>query len=593
MRLTIENFCIQIRILPILIFCFFISLPACGGGTVKVDDSLSFLSISPATEYFQDSSGTMTFSEIQNTRSDDFMPWNGERYSLGLFNDILWIRFRIEKKGEQEALLSITKLMPVLDIYLPQRSNSGIEYVHHTAGNFNNTKRLFPYRYPVLPITDKISAEDYIYIRIQPFTRTDHVSLDFSIDLVSKQTFYLKAVAEVAVMLFLIGGLFALGLYNLFLALYLKIRIYRYYVAYIFSMILFILIRSRILAIFEIYRIHLLVLPIIAVTYFLSLVFSRIFLETRKNLPRLDKVILFIMFLCPVVLIFLLTGMPLVTDIILHILTIVTPLVVISSGIARYRQGYAPARYYLSSWIVLGIAVLLSGIGTGGLGIIPSYIDLEFIMAIGAQGEALLISLALADRIHILQLENIQLANRGKYLSEISLKDELTGLFNKRMYLRSISRDIETSRKNNVPLSLLILDIDHFKFVNDKYGHVIGDKVLKNLADTFISCLRIRDVACRYGGEEFVIILPETSLNEALFIAERLREQSAAAFVESLGQKINRTVSIGVTVLDDEDTPDDLFERADRALYTAKKGGRDKVIPLTRETRSRNSQLNQ
>ena len=572
---------LMIRTFLFLIYAVFISFPVWSSDTIKVNDSLSFLPISSMTEYFHDTSGTMTFSEMQNISFGSFKPLNHERYSLGLFNDILWIRFRIKKTGDKTVLLSTTKLMPYIDFYLPEKNNLRVEYRHLEAGNFNNTIRIFPFRYPVFPITDKTSAEEYIYIRIQPYSRTDSVLLDFSLELQDKQTFYLKAIAEVAIMFFLIGGLIALGLYNLILAMYLKIKIYGYYVAYIFSMIFFLLLRSRILAIFGIYRIHIFVLPSIAITYILSMVFSRVFLETRENLPRLDKVMLFIIFLSPAMLIFLLTGMPLMTDIIVHILTVAAPLVVIAAGFTRYKQGYGPARFYLAAWLILGTSVLLSGIGTGGWGFIPSFIDLEFFIAIGAFGEALLLSLALADRIQILQQEKNYLENREKYLSEISLRDELTGLYNKRMYLRTIQRKIESSRKNNIPLSLLVLDIDHFKSVNDEFGHSFGDKVLIKLTDCFIFCLRSNDIACRYGGEEFAIILPETSLSDAVLIAERLREQSAEAFVvESSGKKIYRTVSIGVTALVDNETAEDLFERADRALYTAKEGGRNKVVQL-------------
>ena len=133
------------------------------------------------------------------------------------------------------------------------------------------------------------------------------------------------------------------------------------------------------------------------------------------------------------------------------------------------------------------------------------------------------------------------------------------------------------------PLSVMILDIDHFKAVNDTYGHDVGDKVIQDFAERIRSSVRGIDLACRYGGEEFLIAMPDTEKDFARVVAERLRQEIAAHGVTVNGgrDQLNVTVSIGIASTEDgdkDDTAQKLIKRADQALYLAKAGGRNKVI---------------
>ncbi len=158
-----------------------------------------------------------------------------------------------------------------------------------------------------------------------------------------------------------------------------------------------------------------------------------------------------------------------------------------------------------------------------------------------------------------------------------SQTDALTGLANRAELDRRFARALEQARRYNRPLSIVMLDIDHFKSINDEFGHQTGDRVLKEFADLMVSGLRGSDAVGRWGGEEFLLLCPETNGQQALAFAERLCEQSRTSmFSTGRGQ----TLSAGVAELGPVDTADSLLRRADAALYRAKHDGRDRVCWL-------------
>lgn len=161
----------------------------------------------------------------------------------------------------------------------------------------------------------------------------------------------------------------------------------------------------------------------------------------------------------------------------------------------------------------------------------------------------------------------------------LSLTDSLTGLFNSRYLHERLPAEIERANRYGRPLSLLVLDCDNFKRINDRHGHLEGDKVLQNLAVVIGHCLRRSDSAYRYGGEEFVVILPETGDSASLPLAERLREMFAKRETRSAdGELIRCSVSIGIAVLVPGDTEITLIRRADEASYVAKQRGKNCVV---------------
>ena len=160
--------------------------------------------------------------------------------------------------------------------------------------------------------------------------------------------------------------------------------------------------------------------------------------------------------------------------------------------------------------------------------------------------------------------------------------DALTGLWNRAYFNQQLSKIIPTARYGGHRASLALLDLDHFKTINDKYGHPFGDRVLQVVGESLAASLRSADIACRYGGEEFVIILNKASLHGGLAAAQRMRERLAALDLRTKGDRVRITASFGVVCTDQfldpaKLTAAELIDAADRALYMAKFAGRDRV----------------
>ena len=169
---------------------------------------------------------------------------------------------------------------------------------------------------------------------------------------------------------------------------------------------------------------------------------------------------------------------------------------------------------------------------------------------------------------------------RNEALKELASRDGLTGLYNNRYFKEALEREIKRAERFKHPLSLIMADIDYFKYYNDSHGHVAGDTVLKTVAGVFLKNTREVDIAARYGGEEFAVILPNTDLKDALKVAERIRNGIAEVPVphEETQPKGNLTISIGVAAFTaDRASPIAFIKAADRALYRAKDLGRNRV----------------
>jgi diguanylate cyclase (GGDEF)-like protein len=178
--------------------------------------------------------------------------------------------------------------------------------------------------------------------------------------------------------------------------------------------------------------------------------------------------------------------------------------------------------------------------------------------------------------------------NRANAYAEIlkyATSDALTGLNNRRQFEERLKQEVSNAKRQKHPLCAIMLDIDFFKKVNDTYGHFAGDVVLKKVASIIKSALREYDIPSRYGGEEFIILLPSTKLNDAYIVAERLRRMVEATNIDVPTEKgdgiaytLNVTISSGVYQYKETDTPQEFYQNADKALYVAKESGRNKVI---------------
>ena len=162
-------------------------------------------------------------------------------------------------------------------------------------------------------------------------------------------------------------------------------------------------------------------------------------------------------------------------------------------------------------------------------------------------------------------------------LLELATTDSLTHLSNRRHLLALAEREVMRSRTTGEPIALILADIDHFKQINDEYGHDGGDRVITHAGAQLANLSRTQDTVARWGGEEFLILLPATSFEDGFAVAERIRKSVANAAVEHQGKTISYTLSLGIASLKEDESFNDAIIRADHALYQSKEGGRDRV----------------
>lgn len=279
---------------------------------------------------------------------------------------------------------------------------------------------------------------------------------------------------------------------------------------------------------------------------------------------------------------------------------------VVYAGIRARLAGYRPAFYFLFAWsfMLVGIVVYASV----SFGLLPKNFFTEYGIQFGAAIEMILLSLGLAYRFKLLREQNLQLQleaterlelrvaertgelNRAmgelrtanRRLHEFSLRDGLTGVHNRRYLDETLAHAVAQARERSAPIALLMLDIDHFKRINDSHGHLAGDDCLRAVAEVLRRHVREGDdFVARYGGEEFVVLLPGAAREDAARRAEILRKEIAALRIDGHGEPITLTISIGLAALDGQDIhsgPDKLIRAADAALYKAKRDGRNRLV---------------
>jgi two-component system cell cycle response regulator len=164
-------------------------------------------------------------------------------------------------------------------------------------------------------------------------------------------------------------------------------------------------------------------------------------------------------------------------------------------------------------------------------------------------------------------------------MAEMSIRDELTGLYNRRYFIEALERELAGARRHKKELVLCMMDLDHFKQVNDTYGHPVGDMVLEEFAKILKQSVRQSDIICRYGGEEFAAILPDTNIKSARTLCERFRKMVAANRFDHNASHFQVTISIGISCFSKDLDPalKELIRLADDALYRAKNEGRNRI----------------
>jgi len=304
----------------------------------------------------------------------------------------------------------------------------------------------------------------------------------------------------------------------------------------------------------------------------LNLSFSRLFLDLSRWAPRIDRVLaasswLFAALAACAITPFISRGWWIEDA--LSVLLLLTIPVLITGAVLAWQHGGRRGGLFLGAWIPALLLVIVRVLQLRMHWPLPVW--LEFGLPAALAYANLVLAFVLAGQTLSFRYER-------DVAHKLAEHDPLTGVLNRRAILARLRAEFAKARQSGEPLSLLFLDLDHFKHVNDSYGHRAGDQCLRGVIGPIAGELRQGDALGRYGGEEFLILLPGAGAADAEIVAERIRKRVQEMSMIVSGMRIGLTVSLGVAAVDTEVAiPDDLIERADAALYRSKEGGRNLV----------------
>lgn len=300
----------------------------------------------------------------------------------------------------------------------------------------------------------------------------------------------------------------------------------------------------------------------------LGLRFARGFLRLEASAPRLDRAVSrYALVGLAAIGATVLLGWQGVAALVAFVFVLSTSLIMVALGLDAVRRGVAAGRYLLAAALaaMTGATITALGVWRG----LPYSLFTLHAAELGVALEGILLALGLAHRVR----EHRRARENAEHLASI---DPLTGLLNRRAFLERAVPLWSTALRNDRPLSLLMVDIDHFKSINDRFGHALGDEVLAAVGKFLFGARRKGDLVARWGGEEFVLLLPETCQQQALGLAERLRAELDGAQITASCPHL-LSASFGVAERTGVDSLESLINAADAQLYRAKSAGRNRV----------------
>ena len=378
------------------------------------------------------------------------------------------------------------------------------------------------------------------------------------------------------------GVLLSMIAFNLFIAISLRDRVYLYYVSYIlFALFTMTFLHGQASALWDFGTqgfVRILWANMGLFTAFAYL-FMRGILNTKSLAPRLDKLLIFGFGYGLCITAAGLMDLPWASRWLTLGSGIFSPWLALTAGLVSLRRGVAAARYFLLAWGVLAVAVVIFVIQE--LGPMQGEYWARNSLLVGTALESILLSLALAARIRTLREERRVLAESETRFKNLSYSDGLTGLFNKRFFALHLEEALRDGQASDERPCLLFIDLDDFKLFNDTHGHDQGDLVLRSLAEVITDSVRSEDMPCRWGGEEFAVILLGATLDSAAAIAERIRQRFAHKVFSPNGQAVRQTLSVGLARASAGESAEQFIRRADQALYQAKRAGKNRLCVST------------
>ncbi len=594
----------------ILLCCWSLCHVGASVAALRLAPGDASIALAAEVALLEDPSGSLSLDDVQS-RGADFRPSKLEgdtAINLGYSSSVWWLRFDVEAGpgGPREWLLEVA--FPTLDSV--EYFGPGGEHLS-TGDRLPFAARPLLHRNFVFPVHLSETGVNTVWLRV-----ASEGTLTIPLRLWQTEAFWQSSNASYAVLWVYFGMLLALALYNLLLWLSLRDQAYLTYVLFAAGMAVgqlslnglgnqFLWPNSPAWG-------SLAFAAGLAAAGLFGALFTRDFLQTRRNVPRLDGALSGLAALFALCIVLSVLAPYRLAAILTTLTGVAFSLVAMLAGLRCWRAGLAGARTFLLAWTMLLVGVVCAGLNY--LNLLPTTFLSFHAIQIGSALEMLLLSFALADRINGLQrekdaaqgealaakqqlvkalqrseasleqrvaqrTEELELANAHLRESERQLQalahtDTLTGLANRLLFDARLQHSMQQARRSRGRIALLLVDLDHFKTINDGYGRAIGDEVLRCTAERLRATVREVDTVARLGGDEFAIVL--TGLGGGAD-TERLAEKIVANLREPmrlLGLPLEISVSIGIALFSGGDlSTSELMHRADKALRLARRAG--------------------